>query len=350
MGQPRRYVVTGGGGFVGKALCKALRAAGHDVISLSRKVYPDLEAAGVKTAQVDISSSVDAWHHLFVGCDGVFHTAAKVDMWGRYRDFYATNVVGTRNIVEACRRSGVKQLVFTSSPSVIHTGRDLLGVNESVPYPEHFHAYYPETKAQAEREVLSANGNDGLRTVALRPHLIWGPNDTNFIPTIIERARAGKLTRIGDGHNRVDLTFIEDCVQAHIVAMRTLEEAPDRAAGKAYFISQGDPVEMWPWIDQVLAAQGLPPVQRAVSVLLARVLALIFEGAAKLALIFGFQSKPLLTRFLVSEMATSHYFDISAAQRDLGYSPSVTIDQAMVKTFGSGAAAIQLDHPALNPR
>jgi nucleoside-diphosphate-sugar epimerase len=233
---------------------------------------------------------------------------------------------------------------------VIHTGRDLHGVDESVAYPAHFHAYYPETKAQAERDVLAASGKDGLCTVALRPHLIWGPNDTNLIPTIVGRARAGKLTRIGSGRNKVDLTFIDDCVQAHLAAMRTLEEEPARAAGKAYFISQGEPVEMWPWIDRVLAAEGLPPVSRSIPVRFASLLALLFEGAAKLLQLVGVQSKPLLTRFLVSEMATSHYFNISAAQRDLGYSPLLTIEQAMVKTFGQSAPTSQLSRLASNPR
>jgi nucleoside-diphosphate-sugar epimerase len=337
MSQPRRYAVTGGGGFVGKALCTALRVSGYEVISLSRKAYPDLVAAGVESAQVDISAPSESWAHLLVGCEGVFHTAAKVDMWGRYRDFFKTNVLGTKNVIEACRRAGVKNLVFTSSPSVIHTGKDLLGVNESVAYPEHFHAFYPQTKAQAEREVLAANGVGGLHTVALRPHLIWGPNDTNLIPTIVERARAGKLTRIGDGTNKVDLTFIEDCVQAHLAAMRTLESDPARAAGKAYFISQGEPVNMWQWIDQVLVAHNLPPVKRTISLSVAQSLALVFEGMAKALQLIGIQAKPLLTRFLVSEMATSHYFDISAARRDLGYSPAFTIDRAMAKTFAEAA-------------
>jgi nucleoside-diphosphate-sugar epimerase len=307
------------------------------VLSLSRKAYPELDAIGVRTAQVDIGAPVESWAHLFEGYDGVFHTAAKVDMWGRYRDFFHTNVEGTRNIIAACKSAGVRAFVFTSSPSVVHTGQDLLGVDEQQNYPDHFHAFYPQTKAQAEREVRAADDREGLRTVALRPHLIWGPRDTNLIPTIVERARLGKLTRIGSGSNRVDLTFIEDCVQAHVAAMRTLETEPDRAGGKAYFISQGEPVDMWRWIDRVLAAHELPPVSRSIPTSVAMPLALVIESVARVLLMFGIEVKPLLTRFLVSEMATSHYFNINAAKRDLGYAPTFTIEEAMLKTFGTSA-------------
>ncbi len=338
MSAARRYIVTGGGGFVGKALCAVLKASGHEVLSLSRNTYPDLEALGVRSAQVDIGAPLESWAHLFKGYDGLFHTAAKVDMWGRYRDFVRTNVEGTRNIIAACKSARVRSLVFTSSPSVVHTGKDLLGVDERQSYPKHFHAFYPQTKAQAESEVLAADGVDGLRTVALRPHLIWGPHDTNLIPTIVARARCGKLTRIGSGENKVDLTYIEDCVQAHVAAMHTLETQPDKAGGKAYFISQGEPVEMWRWIDRVLAAHGLPPVSRSISTSVAMPLAVVIESVARALLLIGIEMKPLLTRFLVSEMATSHYFNISAAKRDLGYEPKFTIEEAMLKTFGASVS------------
>lgn len=292
-----------------------------------------MSAIGVECHQVDIGSAPELWSDLFKGCDGVFHTAAKVDMWGRYDDFFATNVKGTQAILQACRLAGVKALVFTSSPSVVHDGTDLRGVDESYPYPRHFDAYYPQTKAQAEQEVLRADEPGALRTVALRPHLIWGPDDTNLIPTVVERAKAGRLTRIGGGENLVDLTFIDDCVQAHIKAMEALIETPERVGGKAYFISQGDPVSLWGWIDQVLQANGLPPVKKSIPTQLADGLAIVMEFVARCLGRLGVSTTPLLTRFLVSEMATHHYFDISRAKRDFGYEPSCTIDEAMQRTF-----------------
>lgn len=331
----KRYLVTGGGGFVGKALCKELKRQGHYVVSLSRGSYPDLEAAGIHTKQVDISSDLDSWAGLFEGIDGVFHTAAKVDMWGDYQDFYTTNVLGTRNVMAACRRSGVTRLVYTSSPSVIHTGENLRNVDESLEYPKHFHAFYPQTKAQAEEEALGADHHGVMHTVALRPHLIWGPNDTNLIPTILERARAGRLTRIGSGENMVDLTYIDDCVRAHILAMKALENTPDVVSGKAYFISQGDPVNMWQWINQVLEVHGLSPIKRALSTRVAYPLACAMEYGAKALSLVGVKVTPLLTRFLVSEMSTDHYFNITRAKTDLGYFPSCSIAEAMKKTFGA---------------
>lgn len=340
----KRYIVTGGGGFVGKALALTLRQQGHDVISLSRSFYPELESLGIHSKQVDIGSGPATWGHLFKGCDGVFHTAAKVDMWGDWESFFATNVIGTRNILNACKDNGVKRLVFTSSPSVIHDGTDLKNVDESYPYPKHYDAFYPQTKAQAEREVLSANGQGELRTVSLRPHLIWGPNDTNLIPTVLERARAGRLTRIGKGGNLVDLCFIDDCVRAHILAMEALEANPQKVGGRAYFISQGEPVSLWGWIDQVLAAHGLPKVERSVSAKVAHGLAASMELISRALSCIGIKTTPLLTRFLVSEMATDHYFNITKAKEELGYQPSCSIAEALRRTFGSPADKIVGDH------
>ena len=332
-----RYAVVGGGGFVGKALATALKRAGHSVVSLSRGSYPDLEALGIECVQADISDGTAAWWQALRGCDGVFHTAAKVDMWGPYAGFFRTNVIGTRNVVEACQRAGVKRLVFTSSPSVIHDGSNLCGVDESYPYPHTFDAFYPMTKAQAEQEVLAADTPGALRTVALRPHLIWGPGDTHLVPTIVERAKAGRLRRIGDGSNLVDLTYIDDCVAAHICAMRTLETAPNQAGGRAYFISQGDPVPMWAWIDDVLRAHGLEPVNRSLSTKAAMLAARIMEAVSRGLRLVGIQTKPLLTRFLVSEMATSHYFSIENAKRDLGYLPSRSVADALKVAFARAA-------------
>ncbi len=162
-------------------------------------------------------------------------------MWGPFDPFYRTNVVGTKNVLSAMRRQGIPKLVFTSSPSVVHSGGDLEGANESVPYPKHFDAAYPETKAMAEKAVLAANGPE-LSTVALRPHLIWGPRDTNLVPQLVARARAGQLRFVGDGTNLVDTLYIDNAVDAQMLAAERLSPTA-RCAGKAYFITNGDP---WP--------------------------------------------------------------------------------------------------------
>lgn len=330
MAQRDRFIVTGGGGFLGKAIATRLVSEGHEVISVSRGDYPQLQPLGIRHVRLDLAGDVAGLADLFKGARAVFHVAAKVDMWGPFEEFFRANVLGTRNVIEACKAAGVKSLIFTSSPSVVADGKDLNNVNESYPYPSGHLAFYPQTKAQAEREVLAANGQGGLKTVALRPHLIFGPGDTNLVPTVLAKARAGRLLRIGAGENRTDLTFIEDCVEAHICALRALEEG-DAASGRAYFISQSEPVNLWGWVDRVLKANELPVITRNIPTALAKVIAF---AAEKICGFIPGNPEPFITRFLVCEMSTSHYFDISAARRDLGFSPKNSVDQAMKKTFG----------------
>lgn len=330
-----RMLVTGGSGFVGSALCRRLHALGHDVIALARRPSPMLAAAGIRTVIHDLAAPAadSSLAGIFTGVGCVFHTAAHVKMWGPKGAFRAGNIVATDHVIAACREAGVPRLVFTSSPSVVATPAGLRGVDESQPYPAHFEAFYPETKAAAEQAVLAAH-SAALRTIALRPHLIFGPGDTNLVPTILTRARAGRLVQVGDGSNLVDLTFIDDCVEAHGLAAAALDERPS-AGGRAYFISQGTPVPLWGWIARVLELHSVAPVRRKISARLARVLATVAETTWRAG---RFKSDPPLTRFLAEEMATDHYFDLSAARRELGYAPSLTVWEATERSFGGPAA------------
>src|SRR5947199_598803 len=190
-----KALVTGGGGFLGSAIVRRLRARGDEVRSFSRGDYPELRNLGVETIQGDLADP-EAVTSAAQGCDIVFHVAAKAGIWGPYQEYYRANVLGTQNVIAACRRWHINRLVYTSSPSVVFNGQDMEGVDESTPYPQHFEASYPETKAQAEKLVLEANSDD-LATVALRPHLIWGPGDQHLVPRIIARAKIGALRRIG---------------------------------------------------------------------------------------------------------------------------------------------------------
>ena len=325
-----KAVVTGGGGFVGAALCRRLKDLGHDVTALGRRPHAELSAEGIRTAIQDLAApqAEAGLAAVFSGAQCVFHTAAHVKMWGPREAFVRGNLLATQNVIAACRAAGVAKLVFTSSPSVVATDHDLQAIDESQPYPARYKAFYPETKAAAERAVLDAHGH-GLKTLALRPHLIFGPGDTNLVPTILKRARAGRLVQVGDGTNLVDLTLIHDCVAAHVLAAEALDARPT-AGGRAYFISQGTPVRLWEWIGRVLALHGLPPVRRRLSAATAQFLATVAEGAWQT---FGLTSDPPLTRFLTEEMATDHYFDISAARRELGYAPSCTVWEATERSF-----------------
>jgi nucleoside-diphosphate-sugar epimerase len=320
-------LVTGGGGFLGGAIVRRLVARGDRVASLARGHYPALAVLGVTQHQGDVADG-EAVTNAAASCDVVFHVAAKAGIWGPYDQYYQANVVGTRNVLEACRRHGIRRLVYTSSPSVVFTGRDMEGVNESAPYPDHYDAYYPQTKAEAERLVLAANG-PGLATVALRPHLIWGPGDNQLIPRIVARARAGRLRRIGSATKRIDTIYVDNAADAHLLAADRLGPGSP-VAGRAYFLSQGEPVPTWDFINRILQAAGVAPVTRSMPLWAALTAGWFLETWYGL---FRIRSEPPMTRFLARELATSHWFDISAARRDLGYEPKVSIDEGLRRLF-----------------
>ena len=317
-------LVTGGSGFVGKLLCKNLVAHGYKVLSLSRRPVPELESIGVTCLQADLRHPFSDLMKHFELVDVIFHTAAKVDMWGKYEDFYLTNVAGTRRLLYCAKKIGIPHFIYTSSPSVIACGQDLQGVDESHPYPDRYQAFYPRTKAQAEQEVLRMHCEKTVRSLALRPHLIFGPGDTHLVPTIINRYDQGRLRQIGNGENLTDITYIDNCVAAHIQAFHALQKDPS-IGGRAYFISQGEPIKLWNWINRILEAHNRGPVKRTVPYWLAYRIAAASEFLSSSGII---PKPPLFTRFLVSQMATSHYFDISAAKKQLGYQPVVSTDEA----------------------
>ena len=318
-----KALVTGGGGFLGQAIVRALRARGDTVRSFSRQAYAALDALGVEQVRGDLASAA-AVSEAAQGCDAVFHVAAKPGIWGDYVDYFAANVTGTANVVAACRAHQVRRLIYTSSPSVVFDGRDMAGVDESVPYPPQYHAHYPHTKALAEQAVRAANDAQ-LATVSLRPHLIWGPGDNHLLPRLAARARAGQLRRIGSRPNLIDTVYVDNAADAHLLAVDRLAPGSP-AAGKVYFISQGEPVPMWDMVNRLLDAAGAPAVTRSVPTGLAMALAAGFEAMHRIT---GNPAEPRLTRFVVREMSTAHWFDLSAARRDLGYAPRVSIAQGL---------------------
>ncbi len=323
LGPATRALVTGGGGFLGQAIVTQLLERGVRVRSYARGPYPELERRGVEVIRGDLRDR----EGLRRACDGqhlVFHVAAKAGIWGPPAEFGAINFEGTRNVVEGCRAAGVERLVYTSTPSVVFDGVDLEGVAESVPYARGAHSPYVRSKALAEKWVLEADGV-GLHTVALRPHLVWGPRDPHFLPRIVARARSGRLRMIGNGSNRVDTLYIDNAARAHLLAAERVGPGSP-AAGRAYFLSQGEPRPLWEMIDRLLQAAGEPPVRGRIPAGVAYAAAAVLEGAYGLLRI---RSEPLLTRFLVRELSTSHWFDISAARKDLGYEPVVGIEEGL---------------------
>ncbi len=319
----RTVLVTGGGGFLGKAIVRELIRRGERVRSFSRSFHPELEILGAEQVQGNIADE-KAVEKACKNAGLVFHTAAKAGVWGPYEDYYQTNVMGTRNIIAACRRHGTAALIHTSSPSVIFDGRDMEGVNESVPYPAVFHTHYPRTKAVAEQEVRRA-AESGLKTIILRPHLIWGPEDNHLVPRIL--ARAKKLRIVGDGTKKVDTIYIDNAAHAHILAAEKLLANP-KLSGQVYFISQDDPMSLWDMVNAILKAGGLPRVTRRISAKAAYAVGAVLE---MLYMLFRLKREPQMTRFLAKELATSHWFDISAAKKDLGYTPLISTEQGLLR-------------------
>ncbi|MEN0111272.1 MAG: NAD-dependent epimerase/dehydratase family protein [Planctomycetota bacterium] len=332
-------LVTGAGGFLGRYVCEQLRARGDEVRGFARGDYPELAAIGVDLRRGDLGDR-DAVAAAVEGVDCVFHVGGKVGVWGRWFDYFRANVHGTLNVLSACEAHCVTRLVFTSSPSVTFDAArrdcDQRCVGADAAYPTRWLAHYPHSKALAEEFVITqdntpvagAAGEDRrLRTTSLRPHLVWGPRDHHLTRRLIERARAGQLKRVGPGGNRVDTVYVENAAEAHLLAADELARPEPKNAGKAYFVTQDEPVDCWKWIDEVLALVDLPPVKKHVSARLA-----YYAGAALEAkhwLTRDWDNEPKMTRFVARSLATDHWFERGDAERDFGYRPSVSTEEGM---------------------
>ena len=316
-------VVTGGGGFLGGAIVRQLLARGEQVRSVQRSDVQALRALGVDVVRADLSDA-RACLEALRGADAVLHVAAKAGVWGSEASFHAANVQATDNVIAACRTLGIGKLVYTSTPSVVHGGGDVENIDESAPVATHFSASYPRTKALAEAHVLAAN-DAHLATVALRPHLIWGPGDTQLTARVLARARAGRLRLVGGGEKLIDSIYIDNAAAAHLDALDRLQPGA-ACAGRAYFITQGEPMPQKQLINGMLAAAGLPPCERSLAPGMAWLVGALLELVWTL---LRRQDEPMMTRFLARQLATAHWYDISAARRDLGYAPKVSVAQGL---------------------
>lgn len=318
----KNILVTGGGGFLGFAVVSMLIEKGYHVTSFSRGEYKSLKDIGAEQIRGDLSVYGDV-SRAIQGKDAVFHVAAKPGVWGKYQDYFNTNTLGTQNVVTACLNHKVKHLVHTSSPSVVFTAGDMEGADESAPYTTTFHTHYIKTKKLAEDIVLDAVREKGLSAVILRPHLIWGPRDNHLVPRVIQRAK--KLVKVGNRNNRVDTVYIDNAAHAHILALEKLSENPG-LSGRVYFITNDEPIPMWDMINGILKAGGLPPVERTLPHRLVWCIGAVLEGIYAL---FRLPGEPKMTRFVADELATVHWFDITAAKKDLGYAPQVSTEEGL---------------------
>ena len=308
-------LVTGGTGFLGRALVKRLLLEGRSVRILARKPSKDFQSKGVEFIQGSLTDT-SIINKACENCDTVFHVAAKVGVFGKYTEFYQTNVLGTNTVIEACKSAGVKRLVYTSTPSVVYNGQNITNADESLPLTSACPSPYPLTKAIAEKTVLAAN-SPSLGTVALRPHLIWGVGDTQLIPRVMARADSGRLKIIGSGKNIVDMVHVENVVDAHLLA-----ESSSRALGKAYFITNDEPIILWDWINELLRRLGKNQITQKIPLPLGLTLGSIAEVVWTL---FSEKGEPPITRFIAAELAKDHWFNITAAKTDLNYVPKVSM-------------------------
>ena len=318
-----KVLITGGAGFLGSSLALKLLDLGYEVTILGRQSYPKFEKifSCIKANIQDlytITKSIE-------GQEIVFHTASTPGIWGDYNDYYDTDVQGTKNVILACQKNKVKKLIYTSSPSVIFGQNDLEGVDEKSPYPDEYLCHYSKTKAIAEKMVVDANGLEGLATVCIRPHLIWGPGDPHLLPRIVKRAKDKKLIRVGEGTNLVDMIYIDNAVEAHIKVLEKLE-INSRVAGKCYFVSDDKPILLWDWIELVLSELNLPGITKKVSFKYAFFLGRMLELFYK---VFCIKKEPLMTKFLATQLAKSHYFDITQSKKDFDYKPIVTNEEGI---------------------
>lgn len=319
-----KALVTGGGGFLGLYIVEQLLERGDTVRVFCRGEYERLNELGVECVRGDIQDA----KVVATACDGidtVFHVAAVPGVWGPWEHYHGINTVGTENVIAGCKTHSVQRLVYTSSPSVIYDGNEHMGATESLPYPDDYLCHYPRSKAMAERAVIAANGFGGLATCSLRPHLIWGPRDNHLIPRLIQRAKSGRLRRVGDGENLISMSYVENAAAAHIQAADKLAVG-SAVAGQCYFINEPEPVKLWPWIDELLALANLPPVTKTLSAKNAMRIGLILE---RLYTALRIKAEPPMTRFIAAQLSSSHYYDVSKAQRDFGYECPVNSAEAM---------------------
>jgi nucleoside-diphosphate-sugar epimerase len=316
-------LVTGGGGFIGSALVHELAGLKYRVTSFSRGDYPELTKIGVKVIKGDLADR-NAVLKACEDIDVVFHVAAKAGITGSHKDYYSVNVAGTENIVYACKAKNVRWLIYTSSGSVVFDGNSIEGSDESLPYPSKPLSHYTATKAIAEQIILKAN-SPSLKTLALRPHCVYGPGDNHLLPQIINQARNGKLRQIGNGKNLIDVSYIDNVVSAHIKAFQAIRENPD-VPGKAFFITNGEPVLLWDFLNMMLEVSGLERLRRSVPVWVAFLLAMLTEALHRIIFRSG---EPGITRFLVHELSQSHWFDISSARNLLKYNPVISNEEGL---------------------
>ncbi len=314
-----KVLVTGGTSLLARRTAEALLGRGDQVVLLQRHASP------IDTTQVlgDVRDA-DAVAGAMNGCDAVVHCAAKVGVMGAWSEYHGVNVDGVAHVLHAARRADVARVVHVSTPSVAHAGRSLVGAGADAAVTGRSGAFYAESKAMGERLALHAAG-DELPLVVLRPHLVWGPGDTQLVGRIVERARAGRLALVGHGNALIDTTYIDNAASAMVAALDAVSPGAP-CVGTAYVIANGEPRPVAELILGILHAAGVHAQPRHVPLHVALGAGSVVE---RLWALGRRTDEPPLTRFLAEQLGTAHWFDPRPARDDLGWSPQVGIDQGL---------------------
>jgi nucleoside-diphosphate-sugar epimerase len=319
-----RIFVTGASSLIGASVANLLTSRGDQVVAFQRSSASGL-ATQVEERLGDVSNAPEV-HGAMSGCDAVVHLAAKVGVIGERSEYASVNIDGTQHVLDAARLHGIERVVHVSSPSVAHDGTAIIGGGADAAILEHRNAWYSETKAIAEARALAANDQD-MGVVVIRPHLVWGPGDTQLVGRIVERSAAGRLALVGGGRALVDTTYIDNASAALVAALDAVRPGAP-CAGKAYVVANGEPRPIRELVAGICEAAGVPFSPREVSLNTAR---RVGSAIDRVWPHLGRSDEPPLTRFLADQLGTAHWFDPRPVQRDLNWTPSVSIDDGLAR-------------------
>ena len=310
-----RVLVTGASGLLGGAVAARIVANGHEVRTFQRRasgVDGVTDILGSVTSPADIERAVN-------GVDAIVHLAAKVSLAGDPADFEAVNIGGTTGLLAAARSHGIERFVFVSSPSVAHSGSSIVGDGALPADPNHAHGEYARTKARAELVALEADTAD-LRVVVVRPHLVWGPGDTQLVERIVDRARAGRLPLLGRGAALIDSIYIDNAASGIAAAL----ERVDAVHGNSYVLTNGEPRPVAELLAGMCTAAGVRTPRWRVPAALARGAGSVIEAFWRVK---PGVDEPPMTRFLAEQLSTAHWFDQRTTRADLQWTPEVSLDE-----------------------
>lgn len=329
MSEKRKVLVTGGCGFIGRNIVNGFADNGHDVTVIDIKC--DKFRDDVTFVEVDITNK-DAVIAVCEGMDSIIHNASIVQTKQGNEDFiWKVNCGGTLNIIEACKANNIARLIYISSASAVYEGKDIENGNEELPYSRISQAAYADSKIQAEKDALAFNGTANTHVCALRPHVVFGPEDNRFVPNILEKAAAGSLKRqVGNRDKLSDFTYVSNFIDAILAAEENLT-AGSNVCGQVYFITNGEPLAFFQFVEDFMVEMGYPKIKGKVPYWLA------YSVAALVELWFNIKGGDVtvengISRFAVKYMVTHHYYSIDKAYRDFGWKPKVTLAEGIKLT------------------